>query len=152
MKQKTSLLHPSEQRGVEAVTPKDALHAVLHTLEGPDPGRRFPCADDTTTIGRQSDCTVCLESPAVSRHHARIVLPCEGDQYAVRAQRVRHHRTSGLGGSVGEEPKPGSDFPFSRSLVRHALAEGVGLLSEDVGDDLKLPKTATLIALNLRSF
>jgi len=253
------------------VTPKDAQHAVLITLEGPDPGRRFPCAEDTTTVGRQPDCAVCLESPAVSRHHARIVrsgdqffvedlgssngtflngertqgrqpltekdvlqigpyqlvlrlqgaeeednpiirsqvnavssnqnlyaqnaahklrvvieiaqslgrtlevkplldklleqlfrlflqadrgmvVLCEGDQYAVRAQRLRHKRATGLGGPVGEEPKPGTDFPFSRSLVRRALEEGVGLLSEDVGDDLKLAKTATLIALNLRSF
>ncbi|MBI1915223.1 MAG: FHA domain-containing protein [Planctomycetes bacterium] len=253
------------------MTPKDAQHPVLLTLEGPDAGRQFPCADDTTTVGRQPDCAVCLESPAVSRHHARIfrsgdeffvedlgssngtflngertrgrqpltekdvlqigpyqfvlriqedsgednpvirsqvnVLPsnqslyvqnaahklrvvveiaqnlgrtlevkplldklleqlfrlfpqadrgmvilCEGEQYAVRAQRLRHKRASGLGGPVGEEPKPGTDFPFSRSLVRRALEEGVGLLSEDVGDDLKLAKTATLIALNLRSF
>src|SRR5436309_13577213 len=71
----------SEERGVETVTPKDAQHAVLLTQEGPDPGRRFPCADDMTTIGRQADCGVCLESPAVSRHHARIVR--SGDDFFV---------------------------------------------------------------------
>src|SRR5262249_40974595 len=63
------------------VTPKDAQTAVLLTQEGPDPGRRFLCADDTTTIGRQADCAVCLESPAVSRHHARIVR--NGDEFFV---------------------------------------------------------------------
>src|SRR5207302_8144295 len=61
-----------------------------------------------------------------------MVVLCEGDQYTVRAQRLRHKRASGLGGPVGEEPKPGNDFPFSRSLVRRALEDGVGLLSEDV--------------------
>ena len=36
--------------------------------------------------------------------------------------------------------------------MRRALEEGVGLLSEDVGGDGKLPLTATLVSLNLRSF
>ncbi len=255
------------------MTPKEEP-AILVTLQGPNEGRQFSCAAETITIGRQPDCAVCLESPAVSRHHARIirdggqyfvedlgssngtflngeriqerypltdndtiqigpyqfalrhpprqepddtdpvvrsqvnalssnqslyvqnaahklrvvveiaqslgrtlevkplldklleqlfrlfpqadrgmVILCEGDQYVVRAQRLRHQRTSGPLAGVVSEPHglPADDFPFSRSLVRHALEDGVGLLSEDVGDDLKLPKTATLIALKLRS-
>ena len=36
--------------------------------------------------------------------------------------------------------------------MRRALEEGVGLLSEDVGGDGKIPLTATLVSLNLRSF
>jgi serine phosphatase RsbU (regulator of sigma subunit) len=251
--------------------------AILITLQGPQPGRHYRCAEDTTVIGRQLDCAVCLESPAVSRQHAQItlvdgqffiedlgssngtflngerllrrqplhesdtlqigpyhlalrrqpsppsdadpiiraqvnalssnhslytqnpahklrvfvetsqclgrtlevrpllnklleqlfrlfpqadrgmVIVCEGDRFVVRAQRIRHRPLLGLGEAapveeaceVGEQ---GGDFPFSRSLVQRALDDGVGLLSEDVSDDDNLPKTATLIALNLRSF
>ena len=63
---------------------------------------------------------------------------CDGDRLVVRAQRMRH----------GGGP---TDYPFSRSIVRRGLEEGVGLLSEDVGDG-KIQLTATLVSLNLRSF
>lgn len=63
---------------------------------------------------------------------------CDGDRLVVRAQRTRH----------GGGP---TDYPFSRSIVRRALEEGAGLLSEDVGDG-KIQLTATLVSLNLRSF
>jgi sigma-B regulation protein RsbU (phosphoserine phosphatase) len=45
-----------------------------------------------------------------------------------------------------------ADFPYSRTIVRRALAEGVGLLSEDVGRDEMIEPSATLVSLNLRSF
>ncbi|MHB1421680.1 MAG: SpoIIE family protein phosphatase [Gemmataceae bacterium] len=69
-----------------------------------------------------------------------MVLLAEGDRLKVRAQHSR--RASPAGG----------DYPYSRTIVRRALEEGVGLLSEDVGDDPKLKMSATLISLNLRSF
>jgi serine phosphatase RsbU (regulator of sigma subunit)/pSer/pThr/pTyr-binding forkhead associated (FHA) protein len=68
-----------------------------------------------------------------------MVLLCEGEHFAVRAQRSRIKRDHG-------------DYPFSRTIVRRALDDGVGLLSEDVGDDPKLVLSATLMSLNLRSF
>jgi serine phosphatase RsbU (regulator of sigma subunit) len=68
-----------------------------------------------------------------------MVLLCERDRLVVRAQRSRHRTENG-------------DYPYSRTLVRRALDEGVGLLSEDVGGDQKLQLTATLMSLNLRSF
>ena len=64
---------------------------------------------------------------------------CEGDRLVVRAQRTRRE-----GGPT--------DYPYSRTIVRRALEEGVGLLSEDVGGDRKLELSATLVSLNLRSF
>lgn len=64
---------------------------------------------------------------------------CEGERLVVRAQRTRRE-----GGPT--------DFPFSRTIVRRALEEGVGLLSEDVSGDRKLDLSATLVSLNLRSF
>jgi len=64
---------------------------------------------------------------------------CEGEHFAVRAQRSRIKRDHG-------------DYPYSKTIVRRALEDGVGLLSEDVGDDPKLVLSATLMSLNLRSF
>jgi serine phosphatase RsbU (regulator of sigma subunit) len=68
-----------------------------------------------------------------------LVVLCEGDALHVRAQRSR-------------VPGEGAEFAFSRSLVRRALEQGVGLLSEDVPADPHLPISATLAGLNLRSF
>ncbi len=45
----------------------------LLCIQGPESGKSFPLAEDTTTLGRQHDCDVCLPSQAVSRHHAQIV-------------------------------------------------------------------------------
>src|SRR4051812_17125186 len=47
--------------------------ASLITVKGPNPGRRFPLAGDSTIIGRQPDAAIYLESLAVSRQHARVV-------------------------------------------------------------------------------
>lgn len=68
-----------------------------------------------------------------------MVLLCEGDRLVVRAQRTRHHGEAG-------------DFAYSRTIVRRALDEGVGLLSEDVPGDRNLVLSATLVSLKLRSF
>ncbi len=68
-----------------------------------------------------------------------MVLLCEGERFIVRAQRSR----------VKQER---SDYPYSKTVVRRALEDGVGLLSEDVGGDPKLVLSATLLKLNLRSF
>jgi serine phosphatase RsbU (regulator of sigma subunit) len=69
-----------------------------------------------------------------------MVLLCEGEHLKVRAQHSRHQ---------GEQQ---GDYPYSRTIVRRALDEGVGLLSEDVGGDPNLVLSATMISLNLRSF
>jgi sigma-B regulation protein RsbU (phosphoserine phosphatase) len=69
-----------------------------------------------------------------------MVLLCEGERLKVRAQHSRH------------KSEAQGDYPYSRTIVRRALEEGVGLLSEDVGDDPNLVLTATMISLNLRSF
>lgn len=69
-----------------------------------------------------------------------MVLLCEGERLKVRAQHSRH------------KPEKQGDYSYSRTIVRRALEEGVGLLSEDVGDDPNLVLSATMISLNLRSF
>jgi len=47
--------------------------AYLVTLKGPDTGRQFLLEQDVMVLGRQTDSGICLESQAVSRHHARII-------------------------------------------------------------------------------
>jgi sigma-B regulation protein RsbU (phosphoserine phosphatase) len=69
-----------------------------------------------------------------------MVLLCEGERLKVRAQHSRHKSAQQ------------GDYPYSRTIVRRALEEGVGLLSEDVGGDPNLVLSATMISLNLRSF
>ncbi len=67
-----------------------------------------------------------------------MVLLCEGEHHVVRVQRTRANAKG--------------DYPYSRTLVKAALDEGVGLLSEDVGDDPRVKLSASLVSLNLRSF
>lgn len=48
--------------------------AMLVATKGPLAGREFPLGPATVMIGRLSDATIGLDSPVVSRHHARIVF------------------------------------------------------------------------------
>jgi sigma-B regulation protein RsbU (phosphoserine phosphatase) len=68
-----------------------------------------------------------------------MVLLGEGDHFDVHMQQR------------GKERDLGRTPPYSRTLVQRALTEGIGVLSEDVAGDDKISKTATLVALNLRS-
>src|SRR5260370_35649115 len=47
--------------------------AFLVPLKGADTGRQFSLEQDVMVLGRQTDSAICLESQAVSRHHARIL-------------------------------------------------------------------------------
>ncbi len=69
-----------------------------------------------------------------------MVLLCEGERLRVRAHHSRHQSNNQ------------GDYPYSRTIVRRALDEGVGLLSVDVTDDPKLKLSATMLSLHLRSF
>ncbi len=55
--------------------------AILVTLAGPQPGRSWVCQGSPVIIGRQTDCSIWLESPAVSRQHAQILI--QGDTYYI---------------------------------------------------------------------
>jgi phosphoserine phosphatase RsbU/P len=68
-----------------------------------------------------------------------MVMLCEGDHFTVRSQRIRQHAST-------------ADYPYSRTIVRKALDDGVGLLSEDVGGDQNLKLSQTILSLQLRSF
>lgn len=68
-----------------------------------------------------------------------MVMLCQDDHFVVRAQRSRQQGVT-------------ADYPYSRTIVRKALDDGVGLLSEDVGGDPNLKLSQTIVSLQLRSF
>jgi serine phosphatase RsbU (regulator of sigma subunit) len=66
-----------------------------------------------------------------------LVILCEDDQLVLRAQKAR---------------RPEADeWPFSRTIVRRALSEGVGLISDDVKRDERFNTSQTVTTLNLHS-
>ncbi|HEV3023459.1 MAG TPA: SpoIIE family protein phosphatase, partial [Pirellulales bacterium] len=67
-----------------------------------------------------------------------LVILYEGDKLMVRAQRSRGARDE-------------TAIPYSRTIVRSALEEGVGLLSEDVQVDQRFRASDTLTSLGLHS-
>ena len=54
--------------------------AVLRALHGPNPGQLLPIEGASAILGRHPACDIVLESPAVSRQHARI-LDADGTFY-----------------------------------------------------------------------
>jgi serine phosphatase RsbU (regulator of sigma subunit) len=235
--------------------------AILVTLQGPDPGQKYPLDRPCAILGRQADSTICLSAKAVSRQHAQIlnredgyyvedlgssngtfvngrrlnphaparltehdalqigpyvlalrpvptvattepslvireqvnavglsesvysqapaqklqvvleiaqhlarqldleplldklldhlmrlfpqadrgmVLLLEGDRLVVRGQRCRYQRDE-------------TTYPYSRTVVKHALEKGVGILSEDVKADGRFQASATITSLDLHS-
>jgi serine phosphatase RsbU (regulator of sigma subunit)/pSer/pThr/pTyr-binding forkhead associated (FHA) protein len=67
-----------------------------------------------------------------------IVLLKDGDHLSVRAQRCRR----------SEDPSSGS---YSRTIIKRALDDGIGILSEDIRHDERFAPTATISSLNVRS-
>jgi serine phosphatase RsbU (regulator of sigma subunit) len=67
-----------------------------------------------------------------------MVLLCEGDKLVLHAQRSRRIETT-------------ENYSYSRTIVRHALQDGVGIFSEDVHSDERFNASTTLTSLNLRS-
>jgi phosphoserine phosphatase RsbU/P len=67
-----------------------------------------------------------------------MVILCEDDNLIVRAQRAR--------GAQDE-----TALPYSRTIVRRALEEGMGILSDDVQQDARFRASETLSGLNLHS-
>jgi serine phosphatase RsbU (regulator of sigma subunit)/pSer/pThr/pTyr-binding forkhead associated (FHA) protein len=120
--------------------------ASNHTLFAQNPGHKLQLMlqiahdlghtlDLDPLLGRLLEHLLRLFPPA----DRGMALLCEGDRLVVRAQRTRY-------------PGEAHDFPYSRTIVRRALEEGAGLLSEDVRGDRNLVLSATLVSLNLRSF
>jgi serine phosphatase RsbU (regulator of sigma subunit) len=67
-----------------------------------------------------------------------IVLLGDVDRLTVRGQRCRHQ----------QDP---SAHPYSRTIVKKALEEGIGILSDDVRGDSRFTASATIASLEIRS-
>jgi sigma-B regulation protein RsbU (phosphoserine phosphatase) len=67
-----------------------------------------------------------------------LVVMAQGDDLDLRAQNARR-------------PPDNSETPFSRTIIRKALEEGIGLLSDDVKHDQRFAPSITLTSLELHS-
>lgn len=67
-----------------------------------------------------------------------MAILCENDQLVVRGQRTRHGR-------------PLSKLPFSRTIVKRALDEGIGLIIEDLQGDQRYETSHSITSLDLHS-
>ena len=67
-----------------------------------------------------------------------LAILVEGDDFVLRAQRTRGSREI-------------AEYPFSRTIVRRALEEGVGVLSDDVKKDMRFQSSTTITLLDLHS-
>src|SRR5262249_53167797 len=68
-----------------------------------------------------------------------LVLLCRGTQLTAQATRSRLRNST-------------ADSQYSKTIVHRALEEGIGLLSEDVGNDGTFKPSSTMLSLKLRSF
>jgi phosphoserine phosphatase RsbU/P len=134
--------------GVEpSLVVREAVSAVtLHqSLFAEDPSAKLQLfLEIAQHLGRTLDLEALLDKlleqllrlfPPADR---ALVILCEDDKLVVRAQRVR----------------PGRDvasYPFSRTVIRRALDEGVGLLSDDVRNDRRFQGSLTITNLDLHS-
>lgn len=66
-----------------------------------------------------------------------LAILCEGNDLVLRSQKTRRLKDD--------------DSPFSRTIVRRALQEGVGLISDDVKHDDRFTSSQTLHGLEMRS-
>jgi serine phosphatase RsbU (regulator of sigma subunit) len=122
-----------------------SLATTNQSLYGQDAGHKLQVVLDIAQhLGRTLDLDTLLGKlldyllrlfPQADRG---MVLLTEGDHLRVQAQRSRR----------AEDP---TAYSYSRTIVRHALDQGVGLLSEDVRSDARFQSSQTLSALNLRS-
>lgn len=67
-----------------------------------------------------------------------MVILCEEDKLVLRAQRTRPGRDL-------------STLPFSRTIVKRALDEGIGMLSEDLQSDQRYEPSHSIMSLDLHS-
>jgi sigma-B regulation protein RsbU (phosphoserine phosphatase) len=67
-----------------------------------------------------------------------MVLLGEPDRLVVRGQRTRHAEDA-------------TTHPYSRTIVKKALEEGIGILSDDVRGDSRFKGSATITSLEIRS-
>jgi serine phosphatase RsbU (regulator of sigma subunit) len=133
---------PSEP---ELVIRETVNAATLHqSLLGPDPAAKLAVVLDisqhlarTLNVDELLDKLLAKVMQLFPQADRALAILSEGNELALRAQNTR---------------RPGKDdYPFSRTIVRRALSEGVGLISDDVKQDRRFVASQTLAGLELRS-
>ncbi len=126
---------------------REAVSAVtLHQgLFAHDPAAKLQLVLEISQhLGRTLDLEVLLDKlleqllRLFPQSDRALVILCEADKLVVRAQRARPGRNV-------------QAVPFSRTVVRRALEEGVGLLSDDVRNDRRFQSSATITGLDTHS-
>ena len=126
------------RESISVITPKQSVYAQ-------DPALKLQVVlEIAQVLARTLDLEPLLDK--LLQHLVRLfpqadramVLLCEGDDLVVRGQRCRRSEDDEI-------------HPYSRTIVRRALDEGVGILSEDVHADQRFEASSTLTGLDLHS-
>jgi len=119
--------------------------ATLSGSLGPDPAARLQAVlEISRNLGRALDLDPLLDRlleqllRLFANADRALVILCEAEKLVLRAQRGRGGQDSSM-------------LPYSRTVVRRALDEGVGIWSEDVQEDERFLASQTLTTLGLRS-
>ena len=130
-----------------SVVVRESISAVTlnPSLYGQDPSHKLQVVlEIAQSLGRTLDLDPLLDKlleqlmRLFPQSDRALVILYEGDKLMVRAQRCRgtHDETA---------------IPFSRTIVRKALEEGAGMLSDDVQTDQRFRASDTLTTLGLHS-
>jgi len=127
------------------VREKLSVATLSQSLYGQDPSHKLQVVlEIAQNLGRTLDLDPLLDKlleqvmRLFPQSDRALVILYEGDKLMVRAQRGR--------GMTDE-----TTIPYSRTIVRTALEEGVGLLSEDVQTDQRFSGSDTLTSLDIHS-
>lgn len=127
------------------VREKLSAATLQQTLYGQDPSQKLQVVlEIAQNLGRTLDLDRVLDKlleqllRLFPQSDRALVILYEGDKLVVRAQRCR--------GAQDE-----TAIPFSRTVVRTALEEGAGILSDDVQNDQRFSASQTLTSLGLHS-
>jgi sigma-B regulation protein RsbU (phosphoserine phosphatase) len=119
--------------------------SINQSVYGPDPAQKLQTVLD---ISQNLSRTLEIE-PLVDKLLEQLmrlfpqadrgmVLLGEPDHLVVRGQRCRHQEDA-------------TAHPYSRTIVKKALEEGIGILSDDVRGDARFKGSATITSLEIRS-
>lgn len=80
--------------------------------------------EDTTTIGREGECTIILRDPTVSRHHATIER--RGDAYYLRPAGTAGTKLNGVVQTGETALKEGDRIEIAFTVLRYTLMAPTG--------------------------
>jgi sigma-B regulation protein RsbU (phosphoserine phosphatase) len=119
--------------------------SINQSVYGPDPAQKLQTVlEISQSLSRTLEVEALVDKlleqlmrlfPQADRS---MVLLGEPDRLVVRGQRSRHQEDA-------------TTHPYSRTIVKKALEEGIGILSDDVRGDSRFQGSATITSLEIRS-